>query len=263
MDVEGKIALVTGAASGIGFAYATELLRNGAKHVAILDLASSNGEESAKKLNAEFGNGKAIFIVCDVTKAQEFEAAFSKTEKEFGGLDIVINNAGIMDDARWELEIAINYTSVVRGTILGYQYMGKDKGHKGGVIVNISSVAGLITGPSFPVYIGTKHAVIGLTRSFGLPYHFEKTGVRIISICPSFTNTKQITECVGRTLDIVEQEEVDELVSTFTLQKPESVAVGVLHIIRVGNNGSIWVVEKGEPGYEVQLADEPVKKVSA
>ncbi|XP_046752279.1 15-hydroxyprostaglandin dehydrogenase [NAD(+)]-like [Diprion similis] len=263
MDVGGKIALVTGAASGIGFAYATELLRNGAKHVAILDLASSNGEESAKKLNAEFGNGKAIFIVCDVTKAQELEAAFAKTVKEFGSLDIVINNAGIMDDARWELEIGINFTAVVRGTMLGFQYMGKDKGHKGGVIVNISSVAGLVTGPSFPVYIATKHAVIGLTRSFGLPYHFEKTGVRVISMCPSFTNTQLITECVGRTLDSVEQDHIDKVLSSVPAQTPESVAEGVLHIIRVGENGSIWVVENGEPAYEVQLADQPVKKVSA
>ncbi|XP_046435127.1 15-hydroxyprostaglandin dehydrogenase [NAD(+)]-like [Neodiprion fabricii] len=263
MDVKNKIALVTGGANGIGFAYVRELLKNGAAHVALLDLANSNGDESARKLNEEFGADRVLFVVCDVTKSEEFEAAFAKTVKEFGGLDIVINNAGIMDDARWELEIAINYTAVVRGTLLGYRYMGKDKGNKGGVIVNISSLAGLITGPSFPVYIATKHAVIGLTRSFGLPYHFEKTGVRVISMCPSFTNTQLITQCVGRTLDSVEQEEIDETFSTFALQRPESVAVGVLHAIRVGENGSIWIVDKGQPAFEVQMTDQPVKKVSA
>ncbi|XP_046752280.1 15-hydroxyprostaglandin dehydrogenase [NAD(+)]-like [Diprion similis] len=263
MEVKNKIALVTGGANGIGFAYVRELLKNGAAHVALLDLANSNGDESARKLNDEFGADRALFIVCDVTKSADFEAAFAKTVKEFGGLDIVINNAGIMDDARWELEIAINFTAVVRGTMLGFQYMGKDKGHKGGVIVNISSVAGLVAAPTFPVYIATKHAVVGLTRSFGLPYHFDRTGVRVVSMCPFFTNTQLITACVGRTLDTVEQNFIDKSFSTFPLQTPESVAEGVLHIIRVGNNGSTWVVENGEPAYEVELADEPVKKVSA
>ncbi|XP_046628728.1 15-hydroxyprostaglandin dehydrogenase [NAD(+)]-like [Neodiprion virginianus] len=263
MDVKNKIALVTGGANGIGFAYVRELLKNGAAHVALLDLANSNGDESARKLNEEFGADRVLFVVCDVTKSEEFEAAFAKTVKEFGGLDIVINNAGIMDDARWELEIAINYTAVVRGTLLGYRYMGKDKGNKGGVIVNISSVAGLVTGPTFPIYIATKHAVIGLTRSFGLPYHFEKTGVRVVAMCPFFTNTQLITASAGRTLESVSAEDLEKSISPYPMQTPESVAEGVLHIIRVGDNGSLWVVQNGEPAFEVQVADQPVKKVSA
>ncbi|XP_046752278.1 15-hydroxyprostaglandin dehydrogenase [NAD(+)]-like [Diprion similis] len=264
MDVEGKIALVTGAASGIGFAYATELLRNGAKHVAILDLASSNGEESAKKLNAEFGNGKAIFIVCDVTKAQEFEAAFTKTVKEFGGLDIVINNAGIMDDARWELEININLTAVVRGTLLAFQYMGKDKGGKGGVVVNIASTAGITPAVYFPVYSGTKNAVIGASRSFGHPFHFEKSGVRVLTMCPHITHTQLITEGADRAL--IDNEAKDQLsgyMKTLSMQTPESVARGVIKIIKVGENGSVWMVSDGEPACELDIPNSPVKKQKA
>ncbi|XP_015515940.2 peroxisomal hydratase-dehydrogenase-epimerase [Neodiprion lecontei] len=260
--IANKVVLITGGANGIGFAYATEFLRNGAAHVAILDLANSKGDESAKKLNAEFGPDRAIFIVCDVTKQQEFEDAFAKVVKEFGGLDIVINNAGIMDDARWELMIEINITAVVRGTLLAFRYMGKDKGGKGGTLVNVSSVAGLVPAMPFPIYGGTKHAVIGISRSFGHPYHYDKSEVRILTMCPGGTETQLVTKAGGRMLDMVEQQAVSDALGSIPIQRPESVAKGMMEIIKVGKSGSVWLVNNGEPACEVDIPDSPVTKAS-
>ncbi|XP_046751399.1 15-hydroxyprostaglandin dehydrogenase [NAD(+)]-like [Diprion similis] len=260
MEIQGKIALVTGGANGIGFAYVQELLRNGAAHVAILDLANSKGDESANKLNAEFGSDRVIFIVCDVTKPQDLEDAFAKVVKDYGRLDIVINNAGIMDDARWELMININITAVVRGTLLAFQYMGKDKGGKGGTLVNVASVAGLIPSQPFPIYHGTKHAVVGISRSFGHPYHYDRSGVRVLTMCPGATETQLITEAGGRMLDIVEKQELFDLLDSIPSQTPESVAKGLMQIIKVGKSGSVWMVDGGEPAWEVDIPDYPVKK---
>ncbi|XP_046601370.1 15-hydroxyprostaglandin dehydrogenase [NAD(+)]-like [Neodiprion lecontei] len=261
MDIKNKIALITGGANGIGFSYAKEFLRNGASHVAVLDLADSKGEEAVKKLNEEFGSGRAIFVVCDVTKSEELEAAFARIVKEFGRLDIVINNAGIMDDSRWELEVNINYIGLVRGTLLGFQYMGKDKGGKGGTIVNVASIAGLIHAPLFPIYVGTKCAVIGLTRSFGHSYHYDKTGVRLLAMCPSVTDTQLVTGAPKRTLDVVTPDTVTEILNTYPSQTADSVAQGMVQIIRDGKSGSVWLVENGEPAFEVDIPDEVIRKV--
>ncbi|XP_046629100.1 uncharacterized protein LOC124309478 [Neodiprion virginianus] len=255
MQVEKKIALVTGGARGIGFAYATELLRNGAAHVAILDLATSPGLEAANKLNVEFGDGRAIFIECDVTKDIEFKAAFVKVIEELGGLDIVINNAGIVNESQYDLTININLTAVVRGTILGLQHMGKDKGGKGGVIVNTASIYGLDPGPWLPVYGATKHGVVGLSRSFGLPYHYEKTGVKVLAMCPSFTDTKLLNEIGDCTGPFVDKEAAMNDIKNQSLQKPENVGKALVDIISRGNSGSVWISEAGEPVVEIFIPD--------
>ncbi|XP_046629099.1 peroxisomal hydratase-dehydrogenase-epimerase-like [Neodiprion virginianus] len=255
MQIKNKIALVTGGAIGIGFAYGTELLRNGAAHLAILDLATSPGQESANKLNVEFGDGRAIFVICDVTKDSEFKAAFVEVIKELGGLDIVINNAGIVNEWRYDLAIDVNLTAVVRGTMLGLQHMGKDKGGKGGVIVNTASIYGLEPSPWSPVYAATKHGVVGLSRSFGLPYYYDKTCVKVLTICPSFTDTRFLREagdCLG---PFVDAEVAMNDTKSQSIQKPEDVAKALVDIISRGQSGGVWISEAGELVSEVFIPD--------
>uniref|UniRef100_A0A6P8RBG3 15-hydroxyprostaglandin dehydrogenase [NAD(+)] n=1 Tax=Geotrypetes seraphini TaxID=260995 RepID=A0A6P8RBG3_GEOSA len=140
MEVEGKVALVTGAAQGIGKAIIRELLENGAS-VSLIDIAVEKGEEYKTLLDEEFGEGKAIFIVCDVTNQDQLTDAFQQTVDHFGKLNIVVNNAGINNEKNWEKTINVNLNGMIRGTYLALKHMRKDEGGEGGLIVNMSSLA--------------------------------------------------------------------------------------------------------------------------
>uniref|UniRef100_A0A1Y1LQB1 Uncharacterized protein n=1 Tax=Photinus pyralis TaxID=7054 RepID=A0A1Y1LQB1_PHOPY len=110
-NVAEKVALVTGGAHGIGLAIVRELLHNGVKGVAILDVNEALGQEALQQIRNEFGDGKARFLRVDVSSRQEFGEAFRKAVDIFKQLDIVVNNAGILNDLDWEKEIGVNLVS--------------------------------------------------------------------------------------------------------------------------------------------------------
>lgn len=257
-DLKGKIALVTGGANGIGLNYVKELLRQGVQAVTIADVNAPKGEEAVKEFTREFGKNKVIFVKTDVTKADQLEAAFKVTINTWKTIDVVINNAGAMIDGQWEFEIALNCSAVVRGTLLALQYMGKDKGGKGGVIVNIASILGLQPLPGCPIYVGTKHFVVGFSRSLGTPYHFDRTGVKIVTMCPGVTDTPLISEANKYALTTfatdIGQQLAKEL-GSLPPQPTENVARGMMTLITKGDNGSVWVSEGNEPIYEVDIPD--------
>ncbi|CAD1472883.1 unnamed protein product, partial [Heterotrigona itama] len=140
-------------------------------------------------------------------------------------------------------------TAVIRGTLLGIQQMQKDAGGKGGVIVNISSVAGLYSLSQLPVYSATEHAVVCFSRSFALPYHYEKTGVRIMVLCPELSHRSN-----PDVKDLEGDPSRDEVIQKY-IRRVDSVAHGLVYVIRCAQNGSIWISEDGKPVYEIQLFD--------
>lgn len=85
-------------------------------------------------------------------------------------------------------------TAVSRGTLLGFEYMGKDNGGRGGVIVNIASILGMQPLAGCPIYVGTKHFVVGLSRSFGTPFYYNRSGILVLTMCPGVTDTPLISE---------------------------------------------------------------------
>ncbi|KAG8309972.1 hypothetical protein J6590_072740 [Homalodisca vitripennis] len=115
--------------------------------------------------------------------------SFQKTVSAFGGLDIVINNAGIFNDRFWELEVDVNLNGVIRGTLLALRFLGREKGGRGGAVVTTASTLGLQPCAAVPIYTATKHALIGFTRSFGDPFHMNLSGVRVMAVCPGATKT--------------------------------------------------------------------------
>jgi len=251
MDLNGKVALVTGAAHGIGMATVQQLLQNGLKGVSLCDLNSKNGEDAALSFAKEYGKDRIIFIKTDVTKEKDLEEAFKKTKETFGTIDIVINNAGIVGEDRWEAAIEVNVKGVVRGTQLALDYMGKHKGGEGGTVLNIASVAGLGTKTACPVYDGTKFFVVGYSMSISFPLLDKRHGVRILCMCPGATDTPILTGI----LDTLETLDVDraETLSRITTQQPDEVAQAIVHILREGATGSIWVCDNSRPVYQVEF----------
>lgn len=242
MQIKDKRAIVTGAASGLGLTICRELLRNGVSMIAMIDIRESAGKRAMDVLNAEFGRNRVVFFRCDVANNAEFDDTFKNAMITLGGLEILINNAGVINETDFSKAIDVNVTAVIRGTLLGMQQMQKDTGGKGGVIVNVSSVAGLHSISQFPVYSATKHAVVSFSRSFSQPYHYQRTGVRIIVLCPEQSQTEYLSS------DLPEGE---------SLQPPkvDSIAHGLIYVIRCAQNGSIWISEDGKPVYEIQLTD--------
>ncbi|XP_043785650.1 uncharacterized protein LOC122711179 isoform X3 [Apis laboriosa] len=189
MDIKGRVALVTGAASGIGKSCAIELLNEGAM-VSICDINAEDGEKLAETLSTEYGKDRVIFCQCDVTDYAQFEESFQTTFETFGHIDIVVNNAGIMNDRFWELEVDINVNGVIRGTMLAQRFMGTDRGGQGGIVVNIGSSISINPYTSVPIYSATKAAIVHFTRAFGHQYHVDLTGVKVMALCPSATDSK-------------------------------------------------------------------------
>ncbi|KAJ8982548.1 hypothetical protein NQ317_005550 [Molorchus minor] len=255
-DFTDKVALVTGGASGIGLRYAKELLRNGVKAVTLADIDPQFGQKALKDIEEEFGPKKAIFVKTDVTDIRQFEDAFKKTVETFKNVDILFNNAGVLNDAIWEKEIAINVNGTINGVLLGLEnYLKQYRQGSEGVIVNISSIAGISPFAFIPIYCATKAAVIGLTTSWGTPEHYQRTKVRVFAICPGVTTTPLISDMSGRNLGPEYETIMIRNVDTMPLQPPEHVAKEVVSLIKTADNGTIWVVEGGKPGYQFVIPE--------
>ena len=188
MKLAARVALITGGNRGIGLATAKLFAAEGAQ-VALAARNAEDGHAAAAQIPG------AVFIQCDVTRAQDCEHAVEETIRVFGRLDILFNNAGIIlrnrsveatSEAEWDEIMDIN----VKGTFLMSKYALPHLRVRGGAIVNTSSYVGLVGSPGLAAYSASKAAIVNLTRSMALDH--AKENIRVNCICPGSVDTEMI-----------------------------------------------------------------------
>ena len=245
-DFEGRVALVTGAASGIGAAAARLFATRGAR-VALVDFDEA-GEALAESIRED--GGEAIFVATDVAEDEQVAAAVAHTVDRFGRLDCAYNNAGIsgpphpvaeMPVEQWRRAIDVMLTGVflcLRHEIPAMLETG------GGAIVNCASGAGLIGFPGQSGYVASKHGVIGLTKAAALEYGSQ--GILINAICPGTARTAMVSQVVEETPSL--QAELERLHPIGRIAEPEEIAEAALWLCSGRSSfvmGSALVVDGG------------------
>jgi len=252
-NLSGKTAVVTGGAMGIGYGIVKRLYGAGA-NVVIADIDKKVGEEKAKELGGK-GKNQVIFIKTDVSLEKDVKNLIDKAVKEFGRLDIFVNNAGIfpsklvldMDLALWEKIQAIN----LRGVFLCCREAGKVMVKNGkGNIVNIASIDALHPSmPGLAAYDASKHGVWGFTKNFAL--EVAKQGVRVNAIAPGGISTEGVQKMNEGGAGANQEEATKQFTQRIPLGRfgqPDEIALAVLFLASEASSymtGAMIVVDGG------------------
>src|SRR5829696_6790106 len=241
-QLDGKVALITGAASGIGRATTALLASEGAR-ICCVDI-DGHGAEVAQEVGG-------IFVQADAGESGDVDQAFGTCDAELGGVDIAFLNAGIaigladvteLTDSVYQRIMRVNVDGVVYGARAAVRTMER---RGGGAIVATSSLAGIIPFPPDPVYDLSKHAVVGFIRSIA-PSLVAK-GITANTVNPGMTDTKIMGEDARRTLRE----------ANFPIMAPSQIAEAVFRIVTGGGTGECWVCQPGREPEPYRFHDVP------
>lgn len=248
MKLKDKVAIVTGAASGIGRAIAVLFAQEGAKVVAA-DINESAVKQLAEEVTQQGGTIKGIKT--DMSAESDIQAMINTALNDFGGLDILVNNAGIMDNFLtignltnevWDRVISVNLTGPFKACRLAIPQMIKQS--TGGVVINISSVGGLFGTRGGAAYVTSKHGLIGLTKNIASTY--GKKGIRCNAIAPGGIATN-----IGDTItepDMLGMEALNKGTGEAPMGQPMDLAYAALYLASEESkfvNGTTLVIDGG------------------
>src|SRR5262245_29725088 len=199
--LKNQLAWISGAASGMGEGIARLFAREGAA-VALVDIQAEKGRAIADQIRT--AGGRAVFIKCDVTRESEVRDSIEQTGKEFGGLQIIVNCAGIVQVKQlhelnvtdWDRLMDVNVKSIFLSIKHGIAHLKKNPRS---YVVNIGSIGSFIGQGSTPAYTASKGAVLMLSKSIALDYAAD--GVRCNCVCPGITDTPMLREHLNTTAD--------------------------------------------------------------
>jgi meso-butanediol dehydrogenase/(S,S)-butanediol dehydrogenase/diacetyl reductase len=243
MRFTGKVAIVTGAASGIGLATARRLAAEGCS-VVIADLNGDKARDAAASVKGTTKNS-AIGIACDVSNESQVEATVAETLRQCGGLDVIVNNAGLMIFKPLEEQTAEEWRRVLNVDLLGAFFFTKQAFlhmRRGGSIINVSSIHAVETTPLVSAYAAAKAAVVSLTRSSSL--EGQAKGIRVNAILPGAVDTPMLWENPNVKSGL---EKIDRGV----LGKPEDIAAAIAFLAADESQfvrGSSVIVDGGRLG---------------
>lgn len=249
-DFSGQVALVTGAAGGIGSATARKFAAAGAQVVAA-DIDAAGAQATVEQIRADGGEASAVQV--DVADSASVAAMVAYTVRTYGGLDIAHNNAGIvgaganvadMPDETWQRGIDV----MLSGVFYGIKHeVPAILARGGGAIVNTSSGAGLIGFPGMANYVAAKHGVIGLTKSAALEYIGQ--GIRINAICPGTARSRMVDEWMQASAEAEAQ--VAALHPIGRIADPDEIAEAVLWLASPAASFVVGVAMPVDGGYTI------------
>jgi len=256
MDLNGKVAIITGAGSGIGRAAALRLARAGTA-VVVADWNEDGARETVAQVEQAGGNAVAVRV--DVTKGADLDAMFETARTAFGGFDILYNNAGVTtgqprwpdcNEEQWRRTIEIDLNAVIEGTRRAIPWL---RARGGGVIIATASLAGLFGFQADPVYAAAKHGVVGLTRA--LVYLKNEANIRVNCVCPAVVNTPLVTGGL-QSMSPAERDEAARRIRSMPMLPPEEIAEAVYELI--ANDDAAGVVMGVTLGDPRRVVDPPI-----
>ena len=231
MQLQDKVAIITGAATGIGRATALLFAREGAS-VIVADINEDDAQRTVADIKGE--GADARFVRADMSEAEDVQALMERAAEEMGGIDVIVNNAGAQrsgavtefQESEWDLLMHINPRSCFLGAKYSVPYL-RERG--GGSIVNVSSLAGLKGGPGMTAYSASKGAIIAFTRA--LAEELAPDNIRANSVCPGWIDTPFNEPAIEFMGGRAQQEDmVQQTVPLKRQGTPEEIAPGILYL---------------------------------
>ncbi|CAK1547380.1 unnamed protein product [Leptosia nina] len=250
-EIKDTVVVVTGGANGIGLDISEKFLQKKCRTVIILDLNDDQGKKAVKSLNSQYGNNKAVFFQCDISK--DIDVIWDKIVNCYNKVDILINNAGVVNENEPREAINVNLTAVIELSFKFWETNRNDGSGNGGTIINLASLYGVIIEPFLPVYQATKFGIIAFTRSLGHSFNYERSGVRVVAVCPGLTNTELANTVSQKAWDKRIISDFSARTKEHPWQNVDAVGRATIEVFEKAMTGTAWIINGGEPIKEVMF----------